>query len=313
MKDTYDFYSPFNLKAYNLDKTIQYQLNLLASLDVFTRRHSENVANLVCRICEYLHYNSNYTIFCTICAYLHDIGKLFIPSEILNKSSELTPEEYEIIKKHTTLGYEMCMKDLQLRPYADGPLYHHEALNGTGYPNGLTKKDIPLVGQIIRVADEYDALVTKRQYKTHINISETLKDLIKDAQPDEYLKTIALDQLSTDSRLGKINPKILKCLFKVVIDDTKYEISCIKDYIKYLNNELKRLYLIDKYNNEMLKAKTDKKKEYFFNGMKLLFAKGENEKNYKEVIKDYETAVNNKKSMIGSLYNEIHIIKKLKV
>ena len=70
---------------------------------------------------------------------------------------------------------KMCMNDLKLRPYAAGPLYHHEALNGTGYPNALTKKDIPLEGQIIRVADEYDAIVSKRQYKTHISISETIQ------------------------------------------------------------------------------------------------------------------------------------------
>ncbi len=55
----------------------------------------------------------------------------------------------------------MCMDDLKLRPYAAGPLYHHEALNGSGYPNGLVKKDIPYEGQIIRVADEYDAIVSK--------------------------------------------------------------------------------------------------------------------------------------------------------
>ena len=59
----------------------------------------------------------------------------------------------------------MCMENLKLRPYANGALYHHEALNGSGYPNGVTKKDLPLEGQIIRVADEFDAIVSKRQYK----------------------------------------------------------------------------------------------------------------------------------------------------
>lgn len=67
---------------------------------------------------------------------------------------------------------------------------------------GITKKDIPYGAQIVRVADEYDALVTKRQYTTHINISETLKDLIKDAQPDP--RFIALDQLNTHEKEGKI-------------------------------------------------------------------------------------------------------------
>ena len=181
-KETFDFYNSTNLKSYNLDSTMKYQLSTLERLDPFTRRHSENVANLVCRVCEYLKCNRAFTIYATICGYLHDIGKLCIPKEIISKPGKLTPEEYEIIKKHTTFGYEMCMKDLQLRPYADGALYHHEALNGTGYPNGLTKKDIPYVAQIIRVADEYDAIVTKRQYTTHVNISETLRDLIKDVK-----------------------------------------------------------------------------------------------------------------------------------
>ena len=82
------------------------------------------------------------------------------------------------------------MKDLDLRPYALGPLDHHEALNGSGYPNGIT--DIPMEAQIIRVADEYDAIVTKRQYKTHVNISETLRELIKDANPDPKFCCIRL-------------------------------------------------------------------------------------------------------------------------
>jgi len=96
-----DFYSSTNLKSYNLDAIMKYQLSMLDRLDVFTRRHSENVANLVCRICEYLHCKKVFTIHATICAYLHDIGKLFIPTEILNKPDQLTPEEYEIMKKHT--------------------------------------------------------------------------------------------------------------------------------------------------------------------------------------------------------------------
>lgn len=312
-KDNFDFYSPLNLKAYNLDVTLQYQLKLLESLDPFTRKHSENVANLVCRICEYMHLGTKYTIYCTICAYLHDIGKLFIPSEILNKPNRLTEEEYEIMKKHTTYGYEMCMKDLQLRPYAYGALYHHEALNGTGYPNGLTKNDIPRVGQIIRVADEYDAIVTKRQYKTHINISETLRDLIKDTKPEEHLKAVALSELAGNSKLGKISPKILKVLFKVVIDDTLYEIFCIKEYVQYLNEQIDRLELIRNFHNKMLNAKTDKKKEYFLNGMKVLFAKDENIDNYENILQDYKNALSNKKLMIDRLYDEIKVIKKLKV
>ena len=73
----------------------------------------------------------------------------------MQKNGPLTDQEYEIIKTHTTIGYKMCMKDPQLRPYAAGAYYHHEGLDGSGYPQGLTEKDIPYEGQIIRVEDEY--------------------------------------------------------------------------------------------------------------------------------------------------------------
>lgn len=313
IKESYDFYSPFNFKLRNLNPKIEYQLDLLASHDLLTRKHSDNVANLTYRICEYLNCNSKFTVYCTTCAFLHDIGKLFIPLDVLAKPGALTEEEFEIMKKHTTLGYDLCYKDLSLRPYADGALYHHEALNGSGYPNGVTKKDIPYAAQIIRVADEYDALVSKRHYKTHISISETLKILIKDAQPEEYIKPIALEQLSKDSKLGKINPKILKVLFKVVIDDTMYEINCVKEYVAHLLNEAERLKLIDKFNTKMLSAKNDKKREYYLNGMKELFAKGETVENYRQILNEYNTAIDNKKFMIAKLYDEIKIIKKLKI
>ena len=157
-KEIIDFYDRTNLKAYNLDRNMQDQLKALDTLDVFTRQHCENVAAIVCRLCEYLHCSKGFTEYCTICAYMHDIGKVFIHPNILQKPGKLTDEEYNEIKKHATIGYEMCMKDPYLRPYAAGPLYHHEALDGSGYPNGLTKKDIPYEGQIIRVADEYYAI-----------------------------------------------------------------------------------------------------------------------------------------------------------
>lgn len=305
-----DFYSPINLKSYNLDQTMRYQLNLLERLDPYTKRHSENVANLTCRVCEYLRCKQKFTIHATICAYLHDIGKLFIPKEIIEKPGKLTSEEYDIMKTHTTLGYEMCIKDMKLRPYAMGALYHHEALNGTGYPNGLTKKEIPYTAQIIRVADEYDALVTKRQYKTHINISETLKELIKDTKPT--VKSLALDQLATNSKLGKINPKVLKALFKVVIDDTLYEISCVYEYVDYLKSQIKRLETIKHYHEKMLESKKEKEIDYYKEGMRILFTSGENFDNFEQVLEDYNNAYIVRQKVIEQLYDEIKIIKKLK-
>lgn len=295
MKEKLDFYSKTSIKSYNLNESMRYQLGMLDSLDAFTRVHSENVANITCRLCEYMKLNSAFTIYCTMCAYLHDIGKMFIPPKILQKTSSLTEEEFKIMKEHTTLGYNMCMEDPKLRPYAAGTIYHHESLNGSGYPKGLTKKDIPLEGQIIRVADEFDAIVSKRQYKTHIGISETLKLLVNDAE------------------LGKLNKKVLNCLFKVIIDDTNYEISMIFDYTKYLSSQIKRLEKIDEFNKKIQKAKSENKKEYIRANMKYLFENGENIENYKNVMEEYKTAYAKRKEKINELFNEIKSIKKLRV
>ena len=312
MKEELDFYSKTALKSYNLNDSMRYQLGMLDSLDAFTRKHSENVANISCRLCEYMHMSSDFTVYCTTCAYLHDIGKLFIPPNILQKNGPLTDEEYEVMKKHTSIGYKMCMEDSKLKPYAAGTIYHHEALNGTGYPKALTKKEIPLEGQIIRVADEFDAIVSKRQYKTHIGITDTLKILIKETEPT-IPKSVALKSMQENTHVGKLNPKIVKALFKVVIDDTKYEISGIFEYTKYLDSQIKRLEKINDYNFKKENAKKEKKKEYYAQCMKLLFDKGEDFRNYKYVLEEYRTAYLKRKEIIDNLFDEIKTIKKLRV
>lgn len=233
MEKEFDFYDKTNLKSYNLNESMRYQLNMLSQLDVFTLKHSENVASLTCKICQKLKLRKSFIVYCTMCAYLHDIGKIFIPSEILQKNSKLTDEEYEIMKTHTTIGYKICMDDLKLRPYANGALYHHEGLDGSGYPSGLVKEEIPLEAQIIRVADEFDAIVSKRQYKTHIDVSDTLK-IIADKTIPAY-KTNRKD--AKISKYSQMNPQIVNTLFDVVMDETYYEISCVEGYIKYIKHK----------------------------------------------------------------------------
>ena len=218
---------------------------MLDSLDAYTRRHSENVASITCRLCENLKLDEGFTIYCTTCAYIHDIGKIFIPPSILQKPTRLTAEEYEVMKTHTTIGYNMCMKDPKLKPYAAGTLYHHEALDGSGYPNGVKGNQIPYEAQIIRVADEFEAISAKRQYKTHVGIVETLNMLINDAKPSEKKSVTNLRDglkiLADETNVGKIDRKIVRALFKVAIDDIEYEISARMDYVEYLKSEIKRV------------------------------------------------------------------------
>ena len=307
----FDFYDKTTLKSYNLDVTMRYQLTMLDSLDPFTRIHSENVASITCRLCEYLRCDKNFTAYCTICAYLHDIGKMFIPAKILNKPDKLTDEEFAIMKTHTLIGYKMCMDDIKLRPYALGPKYHHETLDGMGYPEGLVGNLIPYEDQIIKVADDYDALVTKRQYKTHIHISGTLKDLIKDTEPN--IKVGGLDNEAQGVKLGKLNKKVVKALFKVVIDDTYYEISCVTGYVDYLKDQIKKIEQILEYEEKMDKAHSEKKKNYYKEGMEMLFQEGENFENIHKIYHEYQTAYLTRKEIVDKLYEEIKIIKKLQV
>lgn len=298
-----DFYNPTNLKSYNLDESARYQLAMLDSLDVFTRLHSENVANLTCRICEYMHMKSYFTEYCTICAYLHDIGKQFIPPSVLQKNGPLTDDEYKVMKTHASIGYEMCMRDEKLRPYSAGPIYHHEALNGTGYPNKVSSPNLPLEGQIIRVADEFDAITSKRQYKSHIGVCDTLKILIEETIPNK----------EAGQKLGKINPKIVKALIKVVLDDTEYEIYNLFQYIEYLKKESNRLEQIRLYEDKIETSKKDSDKELYLIAINDLLSKGETLENYKTVLEEYRQAYNIRKEHMEKLNEEFKAIKKLKV
>lgn len=308
IKSTFDFYDQTYLKSYNLDKSIRYQLNLLDSLDIYTRKHCESVATITCNLCKKLHLSKGFTEYCTISAYLHDIGKLFIPSSILQKPSSLTPEEYQIMQKHTTLGYKLCIKDPKLRPYYAGAYYHHEALDGTGYPQGLLKKDIPYEAQIIRVADEYDALVNKRQYKSHIGITDALKIIIENTKPSPNAKK---NTLYTNA--GKNNKKIVKKLLKVVIDDIEYEIACTIDYVKDLNNKLERFKKIENYINKKNSSKKHKDIIYYQQYINLLLLPGESEKEFTNIYQEAREAYELRKNILDGLYKEIKTIKKLRV
>ncbi len=305
-----DFYNSTNLKSYDLNESMRYQLAMLDSLDVFTRLHSEHVANLTCRICEYMHMKDYFTVYCTMCAYLHDIGKQFIPPSILQKNGSLTDEEYKIMKSHTTIGYEMCMRDEKLRPYAAGPIYHHEGLDGSGYPRSLTQNDIPLEGQIIRVADEFDAITSKRQYKSHVGVCETLNILISETVPSKKTDTL---ETAKNKKIGKVNPKVVKALIKVIIDDTEYELYKLGLYVDYLKSEANRLEKIIEYENKMNKASNDSDKAYYAAVIKELLVSGETLENYKQVLKEYQIAYEVRKENMIKLGEELKQMKRLKV
>ena len=250
--------------------------------------------------------NKNFTVYATICGYLHDIGKSFIPPSILQKQAKLTDKEYEVMKTHTTIGYQMCMKDRKLMPYSAGPLYHHEGLDGSGYPNGYTINDIPYVAQIIRVADEYDAITSKRQYKTHIDISDTLEMLIAKTKPSID------DPKAKIKDIGKMDPKIVKALLKVVKIDIEYEIACVYDYVEHLKNNIKRLEDIKRWHEEMNTFTSQSEIDYYRSYILKTFEPQENFDNYQTILEEYKKAYTAREAKIQLLYKEIKKIKAMK-
>ena len=115
-----------------------------------------------------------------LAASLHDIGKSRVPKAILEKKGTLTPVEYDIVKHHTVLGYEMIQRfgdslEEDVRAYAqDIARHHHERYDGTGYPDGLKGNEIPMTVQAVGLADAYDALVSQRVYKPAYTHAEAL-------------------------------------------------------------------------------------------------------------------------------------------
>lgn len=138
----------------------------LRCFDGYTYAHSVNVAVLSCIIGFGMKMNEQSLEQLVMAGLLHDLGKLLIPPEILNKPARLTNEEYEIMKKHSTLSYEIIRERWDISSQVKtAVLYHHENEDGSGYPTGIDGDGLTIFAKILHVADVYDALVSKRPYK----------------------------------------------------------------------------------------------------------------------------------------------------
>lgn len=133
------------------------QLYNLPPCDDYTFRHSVNVSTIVTLIATWLKFPQENIIAIALAGLLHDVGKSQLPEELLNKSSSLSPSDYELYKTHTTLGYELVKKEPGIaQSVLAGILDHHEREDGSGYPKQLTSDDIHPYAKIIAIADRFD-------------------------------------------------------------------------------------------------------------------------------------------------------------
>jgi HD-GYP domain-containing protein (c-di-GMP phosphodiesterase class II) len=114
-----------------------------------------------------------------VSALLHDIGKIAVPEDILKKPGSLTSEEFAIIKKHPTIGTELVKELKNFNEISKGILFHHERIDGHGYPNGTGGSDIPLTARIIAVADSFDAMTSNRPYRSRLSDQAAMDEILK--------------------------------------------------------------------------------------------------------------------------------------
>ena len=191
------------------NKIIQQTMSTFSSFidnkDPYTRGHSHRVANYTREMYKRMGFSPTEQQYAYYAGLMHDIGKITIKDEILNKTTRLSTDEWEMIQGHTTNGAEL-LKNFTILPLInDAVLYHHERYDGTGYINRLKGEDIPLIARTVCIADSYDAMATNRCYRLKFSEERIIKELNRCA--------------------GKqFDPKIVPIMVSIISDGTVYKL-----------------------------------------------------------------------------------------
>lgn len=162
------------------------------SEDEYLLKHSINVGLVASKIGGILNLSEDDQHFLASMGLFHDVGKFKIDPGILNKPSRLTEEEFNLVKQHPKLGYDL-LSSTSLNPLIlEGVLKHHERLNGSGYPFQLKEENIPFFIRILSVADTFDAICSNRVYKSSMSIFYAIDELIKDVKLNRLDGSIVL-------------------------------------------------------------------------------------------------------------------------
>ena len=155
---------------------------LLSTTHEYTGRHSHSVVVLAHQVGEGLGLDEATLRDVEFGALLHDVGKMAVPSEIINKPGKLTTEEWELMKTHTVEGYEMLDRiGGALAEVGAVVRSHHERYDGRGYPDGLAGEEIPIASRVITVCDAFNAMTTQRPYSPAMEIGEAIDELRREA------------------------------------------------------------------------------------------------------------------------------------
>ena len=155
--------------------------NAIAKRDSDTNEHNYRVTYYSLKIAQEMKLSKTKIKSLIKGAFLHDIGKIAISDNILLKPAKLTDEEFEIMKTHVTQGVDIVKNDPWLSDAINVILNHHEKVDGSGYPNKLKGKDIPIEARIFAVADVFDALTSKRPYKEPFSLEKSINILKQDS------------------------------------------------------------------------------------------------------------------------------------
>lgn len=153
--------------------------------DPYTRGHSDRVARVAVRLAQELGCDSDTLKTIYFSGLLHDIGKIGVNEEVLRKPGKLTAEEFEHIKTHVVVGYRILADLRNVSHMLPVVLHHHEAWDGSGYPHGLAREDIPYLARIVAVADAYDAMASDRPYRPGMP-DERLDEIIRSGAGQQW-------------------------------------------------------------------------------------------------------------------------------
>ncbi len=186
------------------ETTIESLVKTIDAKDSYTSGHTGRVSQYTLAIARELGWDEEKLNQAYIGTLFHDIGKIGIPDHVLNKKGKLTNEEYELMKGHVTIGYEILKDIPKLKDVLDYVLCHHERWDGRGYPRGLAAEQIPLEGRVVCVADSFDAMISNRSYRNALPVARALDELRRGAgsQFDARIVKIFIGLLSSGKLEG---------------------------------------------------------------------------------------------------------------